>query len=1080
MFSKLKSRKAPLSLSSVSNVIKTSGAKDLSPKEIKGKNIDLKVINQLGIPRSSVVAVAYDPVQSLLAISTTNNDVRVYGQVNVEVVFEFNLKHPITFLRFIKGVYLVCWSSGSGLSILSLHSKKILGTYSFSGAITCAEADPSLDFLIFGLNNGSVLFYDVDRMNLTPFRIDNLQKKVLPKEKMSHVVAIEWHPRDIGTLLIAYDKCAIIYSLMSGEIKNTFTYQLQKGARAFEYSSYILHGGKKKLFSSSKDITPDLTSAHFHPNGLHIVTTHIDNSIVFWDISSPTPLEARTVFETHIHKPGNPIPIPADGFNLIEDVKWVCGEDPENTKLLICGGDAHSTNVVHVLDFGYTLKYSLTSYDKQSEFYASPQLGQRMIPITFYLNETNEKEKLVSIQPMNDNGLPYFHGGHNPAYLLLVSNLGQIYFVLFSDNAGGQGSTDLGRVVLPTSVSFVHPPLTSYNLEEVFRMDWYSIVSSRQSTGASSKVRSLLIGGASVNIGFLPKPIGANDSIRNILITGHENGLVRILDVTKGEQEQMENIVQVGLRETLYDHGDPRSLRVKFVSCAFQNRELLVGLASGEVVICKFGKNTSRGTGIPQGKDYHDTPIHHQNGNAKLLDISGRISGSITSSASFLPTNLLQVEPSENISVMKMSKVGFAAIGYKSGRLVVCDISRGPAVILNLERVSEHLSTVTGNCYPTAIEFSIMEYGNDGYSSILLLVGTNCGGNLLVFKINPMGNGGFEVVFATRTIQLNYRTSDPANAEASCISEIIPINSEDGTSAVATMDNFTRLSQGVRIPGYVITTSDRDVRVLSLPKTKLSHKVVEDSCLKCSVVNFRDQGVVLAILVKSGFVKFCSLPALQDIVDIKLPKEVYSQVRGSLESGLAQQSNLLSTGELYVRSSKTESVYISVYEKVKFKGGDSTTDLLFNATAVIPPRPTASALSWAKGQASYMTTAELTALIAGPNRGHPKTKESELAFNISPEANTAQGYGGYGMQQQHHQNQQQQTQRPYDPPVRRSTAGSGGVGSQGFMRRIQDGIQQVEETFNDYANSVTENVTEGLADQKKSFYSSALKSKVGL
>ncbi|RLV89407.1 Lethal [Spathaspora sp. JA1] len=1074
MFSKLKSRKAPLSLSSVSNAIKTSGTKDLSPKEIKAKSIDLKVINQLGIPQSSIVAVAYDPVQSLLAIATTNNDVRVYGQVNVEVVFEFNLKHPITFLRFIKGVYLVCWSPGAGLTILSLHSKKILGKYSFSGTITCAETDPSLDFLIFGLSNGSVLFYDVDRMNLTPFRIDNLQKKVLPKEKMSPVMSVEWHPRDIGTLLIGYSKCAVVYSLSSGDIKTVFSYQLQKDARAFEYSSYIVNGGKKKMFSSSKDISPDLISAHFHPNGLHIVSTHIDSSIVFWDISSPVPLEARTVFETHIHKPGNPIPIPAGEFNPIEDVKWICGEDPENTKLLVCGGDPHSTNVVHVLDFGYTLKYSLTSYDKQSEFYASPQLGQRMIPITFYLNETNKQEKIIRIQPMNDTGLPYFHGGHDPSYLLLISNLGQIYFVLFSDNAGGQGSSDLGSVVLPTSISFVHPPLTSYNVEEVLRMDWYSIMSSRQSTGAHAKVKPLLIGGASVNIGFLPKPVGANDSIRNILITGHENGLVRFLDVTKGEQEQMENTVQVGLCETLYNHGDPRTLRVKFISCAFENRELLVGLASGEVVICKFGKNMNRGVGNSMGKNYDGAPIQHENGNAKLLDISGRISGSITSTASFLPTHLLQVNPSEPISVMKLSKIGFAAIGYKSGRLVVCDITRGPAVILNLDKVSDHLATITGNCYPTAIEFSIMEYGNDGYSSILLLVGTNCGGNLIVFKITPMGNGGFQVSFATRTIQLNYRTSDAANAEASCISQILPINSDDGSSAVASMDVFGKLSQGIIIPGYVIVTSDRDVRVLTLPKTKLSHKVVEDSCLKCSVVNYHNQGVVLAILVKSGFVKYCSIPALQDIVDIKLPKDEYSQLQGSLSSGLAQQSNLLSTGELYVRTSKAESVYISVYEKVRWKG-DTTTDLLFNDTAIIPPRPTASALSWAKGQATYMTTEELSSLIAGPNRGPPKTKESELAYNISPEANVAQGYGGYGMQQQSNQSKQ-----AYEPPVRRATAGSGGIGSQGFMRRIQDGIQSVEETFNDYANSVSENVTQGISEQKNSFYSSALKSKVGL
>lgn len=134
-------------------------------------------------------------------------------------------------------------------------------------------------------------------------------------------------------------------------------------------------------------------------------------------------------------------------------------------------------------------------------------------------------------------------------------------------------------------------------------------------------------------------------------------------------------------------------------------------------------------------KDYSDCPIHHGSGSALLVDISGRISGSVATSASFLPLYLLRLDPSEQISVLKMSDSGFAAVGYKSGRLVVCDISRGPAVIFNLDNVKENLVSVTGNCYPTVLEFSIMEFGMDGYSSLVLNVGTNCGGNLLFYKI---------------------------------------------------------------------------------------------------------------------------------------------------------------------------------------------------------------------------------------------------------------------------------------------------------------------------------------------------------
>ncbi|KAI3407099.2 SRO7 [Candida oxycetoniae] len=1068
-----KSRKAPLSLNSLSNALKTHGSKSLSPEEINPKTIDVNVINQLGIPQDSIVAVAYDPIQSLLAISTTHNDVRVYGQVNVEVVFEFNIKHPITFLRFVKGVYLLCGSPAAGLTILSLYSKKILGKTSFPGTVTTFETDPALDWLVVGLANGSILFYDIDRMNMTPFRIDNLQKQVMPKEKMSPVVSIEWHPRDIGTFLITYNQCAIVYSLVSAEIKCVLKYELSKQHRAFGYSMHIVNGGKKKLFGSQKTVRPFLTEAHFHPNGLHAVTVHNDNSIVFWDLDGGVILEARTLFETSIHKEGNPLELP-EIFNPIESVAWVCGEDPENTKLLISGGDPKSCNSIHVLDFGYTLKYSLTSYETQGKFYATPQNGERKIPVNFYLNRTEVAEVIKIIQPITNNGSPYFHGGHNPAHLLLVSNLGRIYFVPFAataTNSGGASSSDLGTIILPTSISLIHPPMSYIDVKQVVRLDWYSIMSSRVSSGTNSKMEPLLKGGAPTSFNNLPKPLGYNDTKRNIMITGHENGLVRFIDVTKGEQSGTESIVQISLRESLYDYDNPNNLRVMQVSCSFSNRQLLVGLATGEVVICKFGKFKATGNGYAINQDYSSCPMQHCNGSASILDITSRIPGSVASSATFTPINLLRLDPSEQISVLLMSDAGFAAVGYKSGRLVVCDISRGPAVIFNLANIKENLVSVTGNCYVTSLEFTIMEYGTDGYSSLILIVGTNGGGNLLYYKIMPMGNGGFQVEVADKTTHLNHRSSNDGNPEASKISQVLPIESQYGLSAVADQEKFNRLVEGIPIPGLVITVSDRDIRVINIPKAKLAHKVMDDSCLKATVVQYKDKGVVLAVLVKTGFIKLVSLPALQDIANIKLPKEVYSKLQVSLESGTASQSDLLSSGEMFLRLTTTESVYILAYEKSRQKGGFET-DTLFNPDLIIPPRPVASTLSWAKGQIRYVSVKDLTLLIAGPNRKAPKTEESKLAHQISPEANPQNNYGGY--------NPKPKAERGYNEPVRRSTANQGyGFGGQGLVKSLQDGLQSAEETINDYANNATEAFTEGYEDQKKSFYSSALKSKFG-
>lgn len=1078
MFSKFKQKKAPLSLSVVSNAIKLSGGnQDLSPASINGKNISVSTGFQLGLPKDSIIAVAHDPVQSLLAVSTNTNEVRVFGQFAVEVVFGFTSTAPITKLHFIKGVYLVAIAESVGnVTVLSLHSKTILATYSVPGAATASDSNYSLDWLLIGLQNGQVHIYDVDRLNQTPFRIDNLQKRIMPKVKMSPVNSILYNPRDIGTVLITYSHSTIIYSMISGEIKQTLVYQLDKAAKGFELANFIVHGGKKKLFGgSAKEVIPEVIKAQWHPNGLHVATLHQDGSIVFWDAGSGTILEARNLFVSGLHKPGQSIDPETNPFAPITDIRWVCAEDPEITQLLVSGGDVNKHNAITVLDFGYTLKYSLTSYEKQAEFYSSPPSGQRRLEFIFNDSKGHDQEQevITKINPIAAPDLCYFNGNHDPKLLLLQSNFGSIYLIAYS--ATGNKLPDIGDTLLPPSISMILPPVSYLHVELLQRIQWYNIIASGPSSSISSKINLLLNGGAPVQPAGAPKPIGAEHEGRTILITGHEGGIIRLADISKGDNRAPESIVKINLKGVLYDRNNPLSIKIKFVSVSFESREMLVALANGEVVICKFGKMKPSQRGEDLSKvDYKSCGIQHANDDAKLIDLFERAINLSISSTTFIPTSLLQLEVAENIACIKMSNVGFAAIAYKSGRLIVCDITRGPAIIFNCKDIKEYLVSVTGKCFATTLEFSIQEYAQEGFSSILLIVGTNCGGNLITFKIIPMQNGGFEVLFGNKTIGLNYRVLGKEDPEKSKLVQIIPINSVNGNSSKSSLEMFRKLSQGVVIPSYTIVTSPRDIRVIQLPKTKLSHKVIDETCLSCGVVNYKNEGIVLAILTKSGFIKFCSIPALKDIADMKIPKEVYSIVEKSLNSGIAADSDILLSGSAFIRTGFSEFINLTIYDKdSRNKSKDDTTDLLFNENAIIPPRPVASTLLWAKGQSHYVSSNDLAELIAGPNRKPAKHPESALAYNISPEANPNQAYGSnkFGSDTK---------TKSYKDPVRKSNKpGSRGIEAQGFMGNLQRSLVYVEETFNGYANQVSETVTESVESQKKDFYTSALKSKVG-
>lgn len=1069
MFSKIKQKKAPLSLSSVSNALRNSGSVNLSPDDVSVKNLTAEFVDQFGVPKSSIEAVAFDPVQSLLAISTKNNEVRVFGQNDVEVAFGFSLTSPITILKFVKGVYLVAVSpSSGGVMVISLHTKQILNNFLAPGTISSVEVDPALDWMIIGLSNGSILFYDVDRLHLTPLKLDNLQKKVMPKQKLSPVVSVEWNPRDIGTILVAYSHCAILYSIVTGEIKNVFVYQLTKECSGFEYSNALATDKKKKIFGSTKEIIPEIREAHFHPNGLHILTVHKDNTLVFFDANDGTLLQARTFTSTNLHKNGVALQ-PPDEFVPILNVRWLCGADPENTMLIFSGGDPANHTAINVINFGLTLKYTLTAHEKQSEFYARPPYGQISIPYNFNGDKSNN-ELISSITPLPEDFMPYFNGNQNPLYLFLLGNEGSIGVVSFSLFDGGSISEITRSSLLPLSLVSIHPPVIYSRVETVPRIQWYGVVTHR-STVTDNRSSLILQGGAPSGNKVHLRPLGANEANRNILISGHAGGVVSLRDISRGEIDHS-GLITLNLNKTLYYSTDPRALLVVHVSCSFESKEVLVGLGNGHVVVCKFGKKPAGSNEDFSTTDYNSCPVQHSNGNASILNIFGRFQ----SESSLLPVSLIKLDESDEISCLKMSNIGFAAIGYKSGRFVVCDITRGPAVILNSQSLSEFIVSLKTDCYATTIEFAIMEYGKDGYSSIVLYVGTNEGGNLLMFKIIPESNGGFRVDFADKSLGLNYRALNKEDSLKSKLDSIITVNAKNGSSACASLEMFHKLSQGIVIPGFIITTSNRDIRVLQSPRTKLSHKVIDENCLGCNIIDYQGKGIILAALVLTGYVKLMSIPSLSDIGDIKLSKETFQKLLALLNNPISE-CFILENGDIIMKTSPTEYIDLSISMKShKPTKKDQATDQLFNLNALIPPRPTTSALQWAKGYSKMVKVEELAFFISGPNRKPAKHEESQLAHNISPETNPIQSYAAAPATR----SSPYDSKGEYKEPVRKATSvQNSGFGGQGFMRNIQSGLDNVEGTVNGYLSNFSEDLNETYSSSKKSFYSSAVKSKFG-
>ena len=343
----------------------------------------------------------------------------------------------------------------------------------------------------------------------------------------------------------------------------------------------------------------------------------------------------------------------------------------------------------------------------------------------------------------------------------------------------------------------------------------------------------------------------------------------------------------------------------------------------------------------------------------------------------------------------------------------------------------------------------------------------------MVFKLVPQLNGAFAAFYADKMIGLNYKPADGTGETG--IDFIIPVNSSTGESAVATMKDFQRLAQNLHVPGLIMCTSKRDIRALKIPKQKLAHKVINETCLSSGVIQLRDKGAVFATITQSGFIKLHTLPSLSDAGDIKIPSLIFSARQACVNNGAGYKSCILGSGDIFSWLGPTEIMNLVLYDETKNKFKEKPTDSLFNETTIIPPRPTPSALLWAKGQTAYVSSKDLAFLIAGANRKPSKDCESELAYNISPEANVNHAYGTYGG------TSTKTSHSAYAEPVRKGVKSNQyNFGTQGFMKSLRDGLDTMEEKVNHYANGISESVTNTVESQKKSMYSAALKSKLGL
>ncbi|KAF2278310.1 uncharacterized protein EI97DRAFT_373006 [Westerdykella ornata] len=867
---------------------------------------------------SQVSQIAYDPVQSLIAVGTNDSkfgpgQIYVFGQKRVEVILELPHRASVKILQFC-AEKLLCVDSRNDLSVFSLETKRLLNAHSPPGKISALHTDPTLDYALLGTQNGEVLAYDLDREHLAPFRIPNLWREKHPRSKLVSVVSLAFHPRDIGKLLIGYNAGAVIYSFKQNIATKFFEYVLPKGAP----------GGDADPASMHKERTPPLTQAVWHPTGTFILTGHEDGSIVIWDPKDGRIVQARTLQETNIDKPGPGLMSPGatpETFTIkspIFRLVWCAAkQDPDDTGILIAGGAPSNlaTKSLTFLELGRTPVYNTSSWQILSDHFENPK-RQRILPCP----PGTEVVDLCLIPRSS----PHFAGAQDPIAVIALLASGEIITLSFPS----------GIPISPTnqlhlSLTLIHPFAHYANLAPVERTRWLGLTEKREHGPL------FLTGGAEANY---PRKRFEH---RNIVQTAHADGTLRLWDAGHADEIENDALLQIDVSRAV---GKQEPVEVTKTSFAGASAELSVGLKKGEVAIFRWRHNKHAGEEVPFAPN-------SPKGLTNILDRA-----EITVKEGLLPFTLFTEEGSGPVTALEHSDVGFVAAGFEGGSFSVIDL-RGPAVIYSAhirdfakadKRASFRRSSTTSTArleWATAMEFSVMTVDGDDYSSILLHVGTNLG-RLATFKILPDQSGRHSVSFAG-AVSLDDR-----------VISICPLHADSGQPAYASGTAVAGLRDGVRVNGVLLAVTASGARLFKPATNKGAHKTWDEFlCDSATVVRYQDLGYALLGLFGDGHARAYSLPALKEIGSVK--------VDHILDIRRFPEAVITSTGDIFGWKGPAEMALLNVFGTGVTP--DPTRDTLINPELVIPPRPTISNLQWISGT-QYVTPADMDLLIGGPDR----------------------------------------------------------------------------------------------------------------
>ncbi|KAJ8769430.1 hypothetical protein K2173_002920 [Erythroxylum novogranatense] len=493
--------------------------------QLMHEDVSPRVTVHYGIPSTASI-VAFDPIQSLLALGTLDGRIKVIGGDNIEGLFVSPKHIPFKNLEFLQNQgFLVSVSSENEIQVWDLEQRFMASSLKWESNVTAFSVIHGSRYMYLGDEYGmiSVLKYDVEEQKLMimPYYVPtNSIDEASGTSSPNHlsVVGVLPQPYSQGKrLLIAYEDGLIILWDVSDDkvILVTGNRDLQLKSKMVTDSKIGTSHNFSDNGSDGEQVDKEISSLCWaSDNGSVLAVGYVDGDIMLWNLSVASSAKGQAaekssdnVVKLQLSSGDRRLPVIVLHWSAHRSHSDSCG------LLFVYGGDAiGSEEVLTILSLDWSAGIQSLKCSARVDLTLNGSFADMIL-----LPRTDEKERSGA---------------------LVLTNPGQLDFCdddfLSSLISHRDRRTSMLSVQYPMVIPMAEPCITVAKLSSVNQEDKLSKALSEaisaiklQTVHASGRSKWPLTGGVPTQQCDIE-----NYQVARLYIAGYQDGSVRIWDAT--------------------------------------------------------------------------------------------------------------------------------------------------------------------------------------------------------------------------------------------------------------------------------------------------------------------------------------------------------------------------------------------------------------------------------------------------------------------------------------------------------------------------------------------------------------------